>query len=158
MSKHTVIAEPGSHMVVLKREFDAPRELVFKAMTEPQLLAQWWGMRNTVTTVDKMETKHGGRWRFVDHDAEGNEYAFRGVYHEVSSPERLVYTFEFEGMPGHVLLETITFEEKDGKTVITDSSVFQSVEARDGMIEAGMESGAAESFEMLDELLVAMKV
>lgn len=157
MNKHTLIAEPGSHMVVIKREFNAPRELVFKAMTEPKLVTQWWGFRNTTTRVDKMEAKHGGIWRFVDRDAEGNEFAFRGVYHDVTSPERLVYTFEFEGMPGHVLLETITLEEKDGKTFITDSSVFQSVEARDGMIEAGMESGAAESFEMLDELLVAMK-
>ena len=158
MYKHTLIAEPGSHMIVIKREFNAPRELVFKAMTDPKLVTQWRGFRNTTTTVDKMEARAGGSWRFVDHDAEGNEFAFRGVYHDVTSPERLVYTFEFEGMPGHVLLETITFEEKDGKTFITDSSVFQSVEARDGMIEAGMESGAAESFEMLDELLVAMKV
>ena len=158
MSKHSVIAEAGSHKFVFIREFDAPRELVFKAFTDPKLIAQWWGFRNTTTTVDKLEAKPGGSWRFVDHDAEGNEYAFRGVYHDVTSPERIIYTFEFEGMPGHVLLETITLEEKDGKTFITDSSVFQSVEARDGMIEAGMESGAAESFELLDELLVAMKV
>ena len=158
MYKHTLIAEPGSQMVVFKREFNAPRELVFKAMTDPKLVAQWWGFRNTTTTVDKLEAKPGGSWRYVDHDAEGNEFAFRGVYHDVISPERLVYTFEFEGMPGHVLLETITLEEKDGKTFITDSSVFQSVEDRDGMIEAGMESGAAESFEMLDELLESLKV
>jgi uncharacterized protein YndB with AHSA1/START domain len=158
MNKHKVIAEAGSHQFVFLREFNAPRELVFKAFTDPTLIAQWWGMRSTNTTVDKMEAKPGGIWRFVDQDAEGNEYAFRGVYHDVSSPERIIYTFEFEGMPGHVLLETITFEEKDGKTFMTDSSVFQSVEDRDGMIEAGMETGAAESMEMLDELLETMKV
>lgn len=157
MTKHTLVAEPNTHAITIKREFNAPRKLVFRAFTEPALIAQWWGLRSTITTVDKMEAKHGGVWRFVDHDAEGNAYAFRGVYHDVSSPERLVYTFEFEGMPGHVLLETITFEEKDGKTFITDSSVFQSVEARDGMIDAGLESGAAESFEMLDELLASLK-
>lgn len=158
MNKHTLIAEPGSQMIVIKREFNAPRELVFKAMTDPKLVSQWWGFRNTITTVDKLEAKPGGSWRFVDHDAEGNEFAFHGVYHDVTSPERLVYTFEFEGMSGHVVLETIILEEKDAKTFISDSSVFQSVQDRDGMIEAGMESGAAESFEMLDELLVAMKV
>ena len=157
MTKHTLIAEPGSQMVTLTREFNAPRELVFKAMTDPKLVAQWWGMRSTTTTVDKMEAKAGGVWRFVDRDEDGNEFAFHGVYHDVTIPERLVYTFEFEGMPGHVLLETILLEERDGKTFVTDSSVFQSVEARDGMIEAGMESGAAESFELLDELVASMK-
>ena len=158
MTKHTIIAEPGSQMITLTREFNAPRELVFKAMTDPKLVSQWWGFRNTTTTIDKLEAKPGGVWRFVDHDADGNEFAFRGVYHDVTSPERLVYTFEFEGMPGHVLLETILLEERDGKTIVTDSSVFQSVEARDGMLEAGLESGAVESWSMMDELLEAMKV
>ena len=158
MTKHTLIAEPGSQMVTLICEFNAPRELVFKAMTDPKLITQWWGFRSTTTTVDKMEAKAGGVWRFVDRDADGNEFAFHGVYHDVTRPERLVYTFEFEGMPGHVLLETILLEERDGKTFVTDSSVFQSVEARDGMLEAGLESGAAESWSMLDELLEAMKV
>jgi uncharacterized protein YndB with AHSA1/START domain len=158
MTKHTLIAEPGSQMITLTREFNAPRELVFKAMTDPKLVTQWWGFRSTTTTVDKMEAKAGGVWRFVDRDADGNEFAFRGVYHDVTSPERLVYTFEFEGMPGHVLLETILLEDRDGKTFVTDSSVFQSVEARDGMLEAGLESGAAESWSMMDELLEAMQV
>lgn len=158
MTKHTLIAEPGSPMVTLIREFNAPRELVFKAMTDPKLVAQWWGARNTTTTIDKMEAKAGGMWRFVDRDADGNVFAFHGVYHDVTSPERLVYTFEFEGMPGHVLLETILLEERDGKTIVTDSSVFQSVAARDGMLEAGLDSGAAESWSMMDELLETMKV
>jgi uncharacterized protein YndB with AHSA1/START domain len=158
MTKHTLIAEPGSQMITLTREFNAPRELVFKAMTDPNLVTQWWGFRNTTTTIDKLEAKAGGVWRFVDRDADGNEFAFRGVYHDVTRPERLVYTFEFEGMPGHVLLETILLEERDGKTFVTDSSVFQSVEARDGMLEAGLESGAAESWSMMDELLEAMQV
>lgn len=158
MTKHTLIAEPGSQMVTLTREFNAPRELVFKAMTDPKLVTQWWGMRSTTTTIDKMEPKAGGVWRFVDRDADGNEYAFHGVYHDVTSPERLVYTFEFEGMPGHVLLETILLEDRDGKTFVTDSSVFQSVGARDGMLDAGMSDGAAESWSMMDELLETMKV
>lgn len=158
MTKHTLIAEPGSQMITLTREFDAPRELVFKAMTDPKLVTQWWGARNTTTTIDKMEAKAGGAWRFVDHDADGNEFAFHGVYHDIVSPERLIYTFEFEGMPGHVVLETIALEARDGKTFVTDSSVFQSVEARDGMLEAGLSEGAAESWSMMDELLEALKV
>ena len=158
MTKHTLIAEPDSPMITLIREFNAPRELVFKAMTQPELIAQWWGFRNTTTTIDKLEARFGGVWRFVDHDADGNAFAFRGVYHDVTSPERLVYTFEFEGMPGHVLLETILLEDHGTKTLVTDSSVFQSVEARDGMLEAGMESGAMESWSMMGELLESMKV
>jgi uncharacterized protein YndB with AHSA1/START domain len=100
-----------------------------------------------------MEPRMGGIWRYVQHDADGNEYSFRGVYHQVTAPERLVYTFEFEGMPGHILLETITLENHNGKTKVIDSSVFQSVEDRDGMIQSGMESGAAESWDRLEKLL-----
>ena len=156
MNKPNVIAETGSHIVVLTREFNAPRELVFRAFTEPALVAKWWGSRTSTTTVDKMEVKHGGLWRFVSSDA-GNEYAFRGVFHEISNPERIVQTFEYEGMPGHIILETISLEEKGGKTIVTDSSVFQSVEDRDGMIEAGMADGAEESFGKLDELLTTLQ-
>jgi uncharacterized protein YndB with AHSA1/START domain len=100
-----------------------------------------------------MEVRPGGQWRYISRDAGGDEYAFHGVYHEILSPERLVYTFEFEGMPGHVLLETITLEEHDGKTTLIDQSVFQSVADRDGMVQSGMESGASESLDRLDELL-----
>ena len=97
--------------------------------------------------------KLGGVWRYVQRDADDNEYAFHGVYHDIISPERLVYTFEFEGMPGHILLETVTLEEQDSKTKLTDKSVFQTVEGRDGMLEMGMEEGAAETLDRLAELL-----
>jgi uncharacterized protein YndB with AHSA1/START domain len=153
MTKLKVSAEPGKHEIVLVRDFDAPRELVFRAMTDPILVSRWWGPHNVTTVVDQMEVKKGGVWRYVQRDADGNEFAFSGVYHEVTPPGRLVYTFEFEGMPGHVLLETITFEDHNGKTRIIDSSVFQSIADRDGMIQSGMESGAAESWDRLEELL-----
>jgi uncharacterized protein YndB with AHSA1/START domain len=100
-----------------------------------------------------MDVRPGGAWRFVQRDPDGNEFAFNGVYHEVLPPERLVYTFEFEGVPGHVLLETVTFEELDGKTRLTDRSVFQTVEDRDAMVQSGMESGAKEAMDRLAELL-----
>src|SRR5205823_9575981 len=133
--------------------FDAPRELVFKAHTDPQIIPQWWGPRSLTTTVEALEVRPGGLWRFVHHDAAGNEYAFHGVYHAVAPPERLVYTFEFEGAPGHVVLETVTFEDVQGKTKLTDVSVFQTVEDRDGMLRSGMEEGATESMDRLAELL-----
>jgi len=153
MSKLNLIAVPGVQETIITHTFDAPPALVFKAMTDPTLIPQWWGPRNLTTTIDKLELRKGGIWRFVQRDAEGNTYAFNGVYHTIEAPERLVYTFEFEGMPGHVLLETAVFEEVDGKTKLTEQAVFQSVQDRDGMIQSGMESGAAEGHERLTELL-----
>jgi len=153
MTEMILIAEPGVQEIVATRVFDAPRELVFKAITDPNLIPQWWGPRSLTTTVDKMEVKPGGIWRFVQRDAGGNEYAFHGVYHGIESPDRIVYTFEFEGVPGHVLLETVTFEDQDGKTKLVDQSVFQSVEDRDGMLMSGMEEGAAETMDRFAELL-----
>ncbi len=156
MAKLKLVAEPGKHDIRMSRDFDAPRELVFKAMTDPKLLPRWWGPTSVTTIVDKMEVRTGGIWRYVQRDADGNEYGFYGVYHQVMSPERLVYTFEFEGMPGHVLLETVTLEEHNGKTTVTDSSIFQTVEDRDGMLQHGMEEGAVESWDRFEELLKTM--
>jgi uncharacterized protein YndB with AHSA1/START domain len=149
----TLVAEPGRQEIVLRRVLDAPRELVFKTMTDPSLIPNWWGPKGLTTVVEKMDVRPGGAWRFVQRDPDGNEFAFNGVYHEVLPPERLVYTFEFEGVPGHVLLETVTFEELDGKTRLTDRSVFQTVEDRDAMVQSGMESGAKETMDRLAELL-----
>ena len=148
----------GKQEIVGTRTFDAPRDLVFKTMTDPNLVPRWWGPRNHTTKVDEMEVRPGGRWRYVQHDTDGNEAAFHGVYHDVSAPERLVFTFEFEGVPGHVLLETVTLEEVDGKTRLTDQSVFQSVADRDGMVASGMESGATEAMDRLEELVTVSRV
>lgn len=153
MTKIHVVAESGRQEIVITVTLDAPRDLVYRAHTDPKLVPQWWGPRGLTTTIDKMDVRKGGMWRFVQHDQQGNEFAFHGVYHEALRPERLVYTFEWEGMPGHVLLETLTFDEQGGKTKVTDRSVFQSVEDRDGMLSNGMEGGAAESMERLEELL-----
>ena len=144
---------PSDREIVMERILNAPRELVFKAHTDPNLISKWWGPRRYTTTVDKMDVRVGGVWRFVQRDAAGNEYAFNGVYREIVPPEKLSYTFEFEGMPGHVLIETLTFEEQGGKTKLTVTGSFQSVEDRDGMLHSGMEEGANESYERLAELL-----
>jgi uncharacterized protein YndB with AHSA1/START domain len=157
MTTSNLIAEPGKHEIIMARVFDAPRELVFKVMTDPKLIPQWWGQRDSTTIVDKMDVQAGGLWRYVQRDQQGNEFAFHGVYHSITAPEQVIDTFEFEGMPGHVILETMTLEEQaDGTTKVTVSSVFQSVADRDGMLSSGMESGANESYDRLAELLATM--
>ncbi|WP_150253032.1 SRPBCC family protein [Nocardiopsis deserti] len=156
MSDLTVIAEPGQHDVVITRSFDAPRDVVFKAMTDPEYLARWWGLKENETVIDRADLRPGGSWRFVEHAPDGQEYGFHGVVHDVVAPERFVQTFEFEGMPGHVCLETTTLEERDGRTLYTSTTVFQSVEDRDGMVESGMEYGLKQSMGVLDELLATM--
>ena len=158
MTKPDYTIEPGKQEIVMTRTFDAPRDLVFKTMTDPNLIPQWWGPRYLTTTVDEMDLRPGGRWRYVQRDTQGNEHAFHGVYHDIAAPERFVFTFEYEGVPGHVLLETVTLEELDGKTTLTDQSVFQSVADRDGMVQSGMESGATETMDRLEELLTAARV
>lgn len=143
--------------IVMVREFDAPRDLVFAAYTDPELIPKWWGMRGNVTTVDESEVKPGGKWRYVQRNADGQEFGFHGEYREVTPPERLVSTFEFEGMPGHIIVDTTTFEEKNGRTLLTTHSLFANKDDRDGMLAAGMESGAAETLDRLAGLLTALQ-
>jgi len=147
------IAEPGKQEIVITRLFDAPRERLFKVMMDPALIPQWWGPRSHTTVVDKMEVGPGGIWRFIGRDPSGTEFAFHGVYHSINEPERAVDTFEFEGMPGHVLLETHTLEDRGGQTLLTSHIVYESVADRDGMVASGMEWGQNESMERLTELL-----
>lgn len=150
----TFSAEPGRHDVVGKRILNAPREHVFEALTDRKLISRWWGPASHKTVVDKMDVKPGGMWRYFQRDPSGVEYAFFGVYHAVVPPERLISTFEFEEQPGHVMLESITLEElPDGRTQVTDSVVFQTVEDRDAAVQSGMESGARESWDRFAQVL-----
>ncbi len=151
-----LIAEPGKQEIFVTREFDAPRELVFKAYTDPKLYVQWLGPRGFTMKLEIFEPTGGGRWRYVHKDQQGNEFGFHGVNHEVLAPERIIGTFEFEGLPekGHVALETVKFEAlPGGRTRVTTQSVFQSVGDRDGMVQSGMEHGVVDSHERLDEVL-----
>ncbi len=157
-NKTTITVEPGKLDLFITREFDAPRELVFKAHTDPDLFAQWIGPRDLTTTIEAFEPVSGGRYRFIQQDKDGNEFGFHGVFHEVS-PERVIQTFEFEGLPesGHVTLETMTLEAlPNNRTKLTSHSVFQSVSDRDGMVQSGMERGINEGYERLDEVLGKM--
>lgn len=155
-----ITAESGKQEIIITREFDAPRELVFKAFTDPGLYAQWLGPRGFTMTLEVFEPKNGGSWRYIHRDQEGNEYSFHGVNHEVTEPERIISTFEYEGLPekGHVILDTARFEALPGnRTKLTSQSVFQTVEDRDGMLQSGMEEGVNDSYNRLDELLEKMQ-
>jgi uncharacterized protein YndB with AHSA1/START domain len=155
MAKTEIIAEPGVQTIEIMREFDASPELVFRAHTEPDLLLQWLGPRQYTMRIDRYEVRDGGTWRYVHQDADGTEYGFHGVFHGTPSVDGIVQTFEFEGAPGHVSLERLTFEPLDGgnRTRIRNLAVYQSVAARDAMIESGMEEGLTEGYDRLDALL-----
>lgn len=157
MSKPEIIVAPGSLEIVTKMTFNAPRELIFKAHIDPDLIPQWYGPRYLTTVIDVLDARAGGSWRFLNHDPEGNVYAFHGVYHDVVAPDRIVQTFEYEGMPGHVVMETSIFEDLGGgKTRVVTQSVFQSIEDRDGMAASGMEVGINEGYERMNELLATL--
>jgi len=156
--KTTVTAEPGKQELFIIREFDAPRELVFKAYTDPELYVQWVGPYGMTMTIEKWECYEGGSYRFT-HERDGHRYAFFGVNHEVLKPERIIGTFEFDGLPerGHVIMGTTKFEELPGdRCRLVHQSVFQSVGDRDGMIQSGMERGVQDGYEKLDQLLAGM--
>jgi uncharacterized protein YndB with AHSA1/START domain len=155
-NKTTITAEPGKQEIFITREFDAPRELVFRAHTDPDLYVQWLGPREFKMVLELFEPRSGGSYRYIHKDSDGNEYAFHGVNHEVLASERIISTFEFEGLPeaGHVILGTLRFEALPGnRTRLTSQSVFQSVADRDGMVQAGMERGVNDGYERLDEIL-----
>jgi uncharacterized protein YndB with AHSA1/START domain len=149
----TTVTTPSDREVAIERVFDAPRERVFAAFTDPDLIPQWWGSHEDTTTVDKMEVKTGGDYRFITGDSTGNEQAFRGTFREVTPPERIVQTQEWEGMPGHVLVETIVFEDLGDRTKVTSTSLFHTAEEAQGMVDSGMEEGVVEMYIRLDELL-----
>jgi len=151
-----IIAEPGKQELFITREFEASRELVFKAFTDPKLIIRWLGPKDLKMKIDKFEASSGGNYRYIHIDPQGNEYAFHGVVHEVTLPERIIQTFEFEGLPekGHTSLEIATFEAlPGGRSRVTTQSVFRSVADRDGMVQAGMERGVRDSHERLDDLI-----
>lgn len=144
----------GERQIKIVREFDAPRERVFEAFTAAEQLAQWWGPHGTEMIVDMLDARTGGDWRFVSHGPDGREDTFRGSFREVTRPEKIAWTFEWGGMPGYVSVDENEFEDLgDGRTRVTTTSTFLFGEERDGMLEAGMESGLQESYERLDELL-----
>jgi uncharacterized protein YndB with AHSA1/START domain len=156
MSTTRITAPPGVPFIDITREFDAPRDLIFRAHTDPDLLIQWLGPRRLTMAVERYDVRDGGSWRYTHRDQDGTEYGFHGVFHGTPSPDSMVQTFEFEGAPGHVSLDAIKLEERDGRTVLRGHSVFQSIEARDAMVENGMDKGLDEGYQRLDELVARL--
>jgi uncharacterized protein YndB with AHSA1/START domain len=148
----TAITTPREREIRIERIFNAPRDRVWRAYTDPELLARWWGRGNKVV-IEKFELERGGHWRFVEHSKEGT-HGFEGRFAEIVPPSRVVQTFEWDGMPGHVALETMELEDLgDGRTRIIATSLFITNEDRDGMLQSGMEGGLNESYAALDRLL-----
>ncbi len=157
--KTEVTATPGGREVIVTREFDAPREKVWRAYTEPELFIQWAGPHRLKGRIDSWDFKPGGSYRFMHIEEDGTEYGFHGVFHGMEAPSKAVQTFEFEGLPeaNHVSLDTLILEDiGGGRTKVTSISVFQTPEDRDGMVQSGMEKGLTEGHERLDELLPKM--
>ncbi len=152
LGKTNFVVAPGKQEITVTRLLNAPRERIFKAMTDPLLIPKWWGPRKYETLVDKREARPGGQWRFINRDDSGKEHAFHGVYHSIDAPRRIVDKFEYEGEPGHVLLEFHTLEARGAQTLLTTHVIYESVADRDGMVAAGMEYGQNEGLERLEEL------
>jgi uncharacterized protein YndB with AHSA1/START domain len=149
------VTTPAEREIRIERVFNAPRERVWKALTDPALIAQWWGRGNELV-IERMELHRGGHWRFVEHSPHG-VHGFEGRYREVTPPERVVQTFEWDGMPGHVVIETMTLEDLgDGRTKLVNVSLFHTAEERDGMLQSGMEQGLNQSYAALDRVLAGL--
>jgi uncharacterized protein YndB with AHSA1/START domain len=152
-SKTTFVAEPGTQSILMTRTFHAPRERVFRALTDPEMVARWWGPARLTNTIERFEARVGGRWHVVQREPGGREHVFYGVFHDSVAPERYVRTMEYEGAPGHVVLETTVLEEAGGgRTTLSCLSVFQSVADRDVML-GGAKTGGAEAWDRLGELV-----
>jgi uncharacterized protein YndB with AHSA1/START domain len=150
------VTTPSDREIYIERVFDAPRDAVWRAFTEPDLVKQWWGRGNKLV-IEKMEVERGGHWRFVEHSAEG-VHGFEGRYREVTPKDRIVQTFEWDGMPAHVILETVVFEDLGkGRTKVVNTSLFFTKDERDGMLNSGMEQGLNQSYEALDRLLATLR-
>jgi uncharacterized protein YndB with AHSA1/START domain len=151
----TTLSLPSDREILMTRKFDAPREVVWEAITDPDLIPQWWGFRRDATEVKKMDVRPGGQWRYITHTSGGEVIDFHGTYREVVAPEKLVYSFLFGDMPEGDGFVEITLVEKDGVTELRDRGVFPSKEERDAIIASGMEAGARETYERLAELVAS---
>jgi len=151
----TVTAPAGTPFIDVTRDFDAPPDAVYRAWSEPELVARWLGPRRYEMVIEEYDVRTGGSWAYA-HTAGDEAYGFRGVFHDVTPGESITQTFEFAGAPGHVSLETATFSDLgDNRSRVSIHSVYQSIEARDAMVDSGMEGGMTEGFERLDEVLSA---
>jgi uncharacterized protein YndB with AHSA1/START domain len=150
-----LLSTPNDREFRLERTFNAKRERVWKAMTEPELIVQWWGRGNRLV-IERFEFARGGHWRFVEHSDHG-EHGFEGRYREIVPMERIVSSFEWDGLPAHVAIQSLTLEQlADGRTKLVSTALFHTTAERDGMMHSGMEGGANQSYEALDRVLASL--
>jgi uncharacterized protein YndB with AHSA1/START domain len=152
VNETTITAAPGTPFIDIVREFEATPAQVFRAWTDPEIVPQWLGPDTMTMDLIEYNATPGGRYHYVHHD-EAGDYVFRGVFHAVVANERIVQTFQYDGWPNDVSLETLTFEDLGGRTRVHTHSVFPSVQSRDAMVESGMEHGVHDSMSRLDKVL-----
>ncbi len=151
-----VVTLPEDKQILITREFEAPKHLVYEAYTTPELVRRWWsGKRGAVTSVE-IDLRVGGAWRYVMTASEGFEVAFHGEYREIVPSERIVSTEVYEGMPEGQALDTITFAEVDGRTTLTTLVQHTSKEHRDAHINSGMEAGMQEAMDLLEQVAISL--
>ena len=151
----TVAAQPGTPFLDVERVFDATPAQLFRAQSEPELVRNWLGPRGYDMLIEEYDVRPGGRYRYIHRNPSGDEFGFRGVFHTVTPGEAIIQTFEYDGMPGLVSLDTSTYEDLGGRTRLRTHTVFPTVQARDGALASGMEGGIVDSMERLEELLAA---
>lgn len=152
-----ITTPPDEPVIIFRRFVKAPPALVYQAFTDPEHLAHWWGPRRLEMVVCELDLRVGGRYRFVHRALDGQEFGFHGEYRELDPPNRIVNTFVYEGAPDHEAVDTAVFEAVDGGTMITGTSVHDSIESRDAHVASGMEGGMTESYERLDERLASLQ-
>jgi uncharacterized protein YndB with AHSA1/START domain len=148
---------PADDQIVITREFDAPKHLVFQAWTTPELVKRWWSGQRGQMTVAEIDLRVGGAWRYVMVAEGGFEVAFHGEYHEITPDERLVWTEVYEGMPEGQAVNTATFVEAEGRTTLTVVMQLGSREERDAIIDTGMEGGMQEGMDLLEQVAVSLR-
>ncbi|GAC1322325.1 MAG: SRPBCC family protein [Chloroflexota bacterium] len=151
-----LVSTPSEREIMLTRDLDAPRDLVFAALSSAEHIPHWWGRARSTLSFCEIDARPGGHWRFVERDPDGNEFGFHGEFREIDPPRRVVQTFEWEGLPGHISVETMTLEDLGARTRVTIRSMFDTVEDRDGMLQSGMEKGAAESYDRLERYVQSL--
>jgi uncharacterized protein YndB with AHSA1/START domain len=148
---------PADEQILITRGFDAPKHLVYKAWTTPELVRRWWNAKRGEVTTCEIDLRVGGTWRYVMVTLEGMEVGFHGEYREIVPNERIVSTEVFEGMPDAAALNTLTLAEDDGRTTLTILVEHSSKEHRDGHINSGMEAGMQDAMDLLEEVAVSLR-
>ena len=155
-SRKATVTLPTDEQILIRREFDAPKHLVYEAFTTPELVSRWWTAKRGEMKVCEIDLRVGGKWRYVMQTPDGMEVGFHGEYREIMQNERVVSTEEFEGMPGEASLNTATFTEKDGHTTLEILVQHVRKETRDAHIESGMEDGLQDAMDLLEEVAVSL--